>query len=184
MNLYKLNRILHRDLGYFFAAMTFIYALSGIALNHRKDWNPNYSIVRSEHMVKVPADFRSNEKGNVVELLKQIDQEKNYRQYYFPSANELKVFMVGGGMVYVDLSSGKLLFENLKKRPLFFEVNLLHYNPGKVWMWFSDFYCLVLILFAVGGLFMVKGKNGITRRGAWLTNAGIIVPILLLLMYY
>ena len=184
MNIYKLNRILHRDFGYFFAAMTLIYALSGIALNHRKDWNPNYSIERSEHVIKIPDDFRKNETATVEDILKQINQEKGFRQYYFPSATELKIFMNGGGTVFVDLVTGKLFFDNLKKRPLFFEINFLHYNPGNLWVWFSDFYCLVLILFAIGGLFMVKGKNGIKQRGAWLTIAGIIVPIVLLMMYY
>ena len=184
MNLYKLNRALHRDFGYFFAAMTFIYALSGIALNHRKDWNPNYIIERTEHLVKIPADLKTNEKSAVDEIMKQIDQEDNYRKYYFPSNDELKVFMNGGGSVVVHLATGKLLFENLKKRPVFYQVNFLHYNPGKLWVWFSDFYCVALILLAISGLFILKGKNGITRRGAWLTVAGIIVPVVFLVMYY
>ena len=70
-------------------------------------------IERTEHQVKIPADLRTNEKNAVDEILKQIDQEKNYRKYYFPSADELKVFMNGGGSVVVNLISGKLLFENL-----------------------------------------------------------------------
>ncbi|HKL38702.1 MAG TPA: hypothetical protein VJ876_07375, partial [Bacteroidales bacterium] len=48
----KLNRILHRDLGYFFFGMTLIYALSGIALNHIDDWNPSYSIESEEIQLK------------------------------------------------------------------------------------------------------------------------------------
>ena len=184
MNLFKLNRILHRDFGYFFAAMTIIYALSGIALNHKKDWNPNYSIEVSEHQVKIPENPRSNEKATVAEILKQINQENGSRQYYFPSSSELKIFMIGGGSVIVDLTSGKLLFENLKKRPLFFEINFLHYNPGKLWIWFSDFFCIILLFLAIGGLFMIKGKNGIKNRGAWLAIAGFAVPLIFLVLYY
>jgi len=184
MNLYKLNRATHRDFGYFFAAMTIIYALSGIALNHRKDWNPSYSIDRTEHQVLIPTDLRTNEKNAVDEILKQIGQEKNYRKYYFPSSDELKVFMNGGGSVVVNLTSGKLLFENLKKRPLFYEVNFLHYNPGKLWVWFSDAFCIALMTMAISGLFILKGRNGITRRGAWLTGVGIIIPVVFLIMYY
>jgi len=184
MNLYKLNRATHRDFGYFFAAMTIIYAQSGIALNHRKDWNPSYSIERTEHQVLIPTDFRTNEKNAVDEILKQIGQEKNYRKYYFPSSDELKVFMNGGGSVVVNLTSGKLLFENLKKRPLFYEVNFLHYNPGKLWVWFSDAFCIALMTMAISGLFILKGRNGITRRGAWLTGVGIIIPVVFLIMYY
>lgn len=184
MNLYKLNRAIHRDFGYFFAAMTIIYALSGIGLNHRKDWNPNYIVERTEHQVKIPADLQTNEKSAVEAILKQIDQQDNYRKYYFPSTDELKVFMNGGGSVVVNLTNGKLLFENLKKRPIFNQINFLHYNPGKLWLWFSDFFCVALIMLAISGLFILKGKQGITRRGAWLTGAGIIVPIILFLMYY
>ena len=37
-------RILHRDIGYVVAALTIIYSVSGIAVNHINDWNPNYIV--------------------------------------------------------------------------------------------------------------------------------------------
>ena len=37
-------RIIHRDVGYVAVALTIAYALSGIAVNHIEDWNPNYSL--------------------------------------------------------------------------------------------------------------------------------------------
>ena len=184
MNLYKLNRATHRDLGYFFTAMILIYALSGIALNHRKDWNPNYIVERTEHLVKIRGNLKTNEKEGVEAILSQINQQANYRKYYFPATNELKVFMKGGGSVFVNLANGKLVFENLRKRPILYEVNFLHYNPGKLWMWFSDFFCIALIIMAISGLFILRGKYGITRRGAWLTAAGIIVPSFFFILYY
>lgn len=51
-------------------------------------------------------------------------------------------------------------------------------------MWFSDFFCVALMGLAIGGLFIMKGRNGITNRGAWLTAAGIIVPIVFLIIYF
>lgn len=33
--------VLHRDVGYLATAMTLAYAISGIAVNHIADWNPN-----------------------------------------------------------------------------------------------------------------------------------------------
>ena len=36
----------HRDIGYFFAGLTVLYAISGVAVNHIDDWNPNYVIRR------------------------------------------------------------------------------------------------------------------------------------------
>ena len=43
----KWIRILHRDIGYLATGLTVIYAISGVAVNHVDEWNPNYSIERS-----------------------------------------------------------------------------------------------------------------------------------------
>ena len=183
MKLRKINRAIHRDLGYFFTGMIIIYAFSGIALNHRNDWNPNYSITARTLTVDVPESINSNEEQAIKEILLQIDEEDSYRKHYFPSDNEIKIFLKEGGSIVVNLNSGKSFYEELKKRPFFFEVNFLHYNPGNAWKWFSDIFSIALILLGISGLFILKGKNGILQRGALLTIAGIIVPLILLFMY-
>ncbi len=179
----RLNNAVHRDLGYFFTGMIIIYALSGIALNHRNDWNPNYSITNKTLELTVPSNLDTNEEEAVKNILSQIGEEDNYRKHYFPADNELKIFLKGGGSVDVNLDTGKTLYEKLKKRPVFFEVNLLHYNPGRLWTWFSDIFSVALIILGITGLFILKGKNGIKGRGAWLTIAGIIIPLIFLFMY-
>ena len=40
-----------------------------------------------------------------------------------------------------------------------------------------------LLVLAITGLFVLKGKNGITGRGAWLTGIGILIPLVFLLLY-
>jgi len=183
MNIRKINRVVHRDFGYFFTGMIIIYALSGIALNHRNDWNPNYIITTKALTLNIPSAVNSDEKETVNNLLKQMGEEDNYRKHYFPADDKLKIFLNGGGSVNINLNTGKTLFEKLKKRPLFFEVNFLHYNPGNVWKWFSDIFAVALIILGISGLFILKGKNGIKRRGAWLTIAGVIIPLILLFLY-
>jgi hypothetical protein len=37
---------------------------------------------------------------------------------------------------------------------------------------------------AITGLFLVRGKKGITGRGAWLTALGIIIPLVYLIIYF
>ncbi len=49
--------------------------------------------------------------------------------------------------------------------------------------WFSDFYAGSLVLISITGLFIIKGKNGIKKRGAVLTIAGSIVPLIFLIIY-
>jgi hypothetical protein len=41
----------------------------------------------------------------------------------------------------------------------------------------GDFFAVSLVFFAVSGLFMVKGKNGLAGRGKWLLLAGILIPL-------
>lgn len=176
----KWNRVLHRDFGYFFVAMSIIYGISGIALNHINDWNPNYIIEHKEINLNRELKKENIDKQAVLSILKETGEEKNYKKYFFPTDNTLKIFFKGGSIVF-DLGTGKGTLEKIRRRPFFHEVNFLHYNPGKLWTWFSDIYSGALILLAITGLFILRGKNGITGRGAWLTIAGLLVPILFLL---
>ncbi|RZL30371.1 MAG: hypothetical protein EOP00_36540 [Pedobacter sp.] len=40
----KANILIHRYLSYYFFGLTAVYAISGFAVNHIEDWNPNYII--------------------------------------------------------------------------------------------------------------------------------------------
>jgi uncharacterized protein len=179
----KWNRATHRDFGYIFFAMTVIYSLSGIAINHLDDWNPNYAISVREFDAGLSGQSGQIDKTAVMNLLKQLGEEENYKKYYFPRTNQLKVFLDGGNVI-VDLDSGSGTIEKIKRRPIFHPMNFLHYNPGKWWTLFSDVFAGALIIIAITGLFILKGKNGITRRGAILTIIGIIVPLVYLILFY
>ncbi len=72
MRLHKLNRILHRDLGYFFFGMTIIYAVSGIALNHRHQWNPNYIITGEEFTTDLQISPPQAGREQALEILNEL----------------------------------------------------------------------------------------------------------------
>ncbi len=176
----KWNRVIHRDFGYFFFGMTIIYCLSGIAINHMHDWNPNYVIVTDEIQIELQENI---DKAFIKNFLAKNEIENTYLNHYFPSETELKVFLKDG-TVYIDLDSGKGLFEQTKRRMFFKPMNYLHYNPIKYWTWYSDIFSGSLILIALTGLFIVRGKKGITGRGAWMTVLGILIPIIFLMIFY
>ena len=182
MKLRKLNRVTHRDIGYLITGLTIIYALSGIALNHKHNWNPNYIIEQNTVSTNIQFNRETINEEQVLEFLTEIGERENFKTYYFPSGDRLTVFLVGGS-VQVNVKTGIGYIERLNKRPLFYQINFLHYNPGKWWKYFSDIYCVALILVTVTGLFIVKGRNGITKRGAILTAVGIILPLLFLFLY-
>jgi len=179
----KWNRVIHRDFGYLFFAMTVIYSISGIAINHLDDWNPNYNITVRDFKADIPVQAKMINKNEVLNMLGKIGEEDNYKKHYFPRENQLKVFLDGGNII-VDLESGKGTLEKIKRRPILHPMNFLHYNPGKWWTLFSDIFAGSLILIALTGLFILKGKNGITRRGAILTIAGFIIPVFYLILFY
>lgn len=182
MKLRKLNRVTHRDIGYLIAGMTIIYAISGIALNHKHDWNSNYIIDQRNFTTDINFTRDSTNEEKVYQLLEEIGETRNYKTSYYPTGDKLTVFLVGGSAI-INTETGEGYIERISKRPVFYQLNFLHYNPGKWWKWFSDIYCVSLILVTITGLFIIKGKNGITRRGAILTAIGIILPLLFLFIY-
>ncbi|MFA6403669.1 MAG: PepSY-associated TM helix domain-containing protein [Salinivirgaceae bacterium] len=116
-------------------------------------------------------------------FLDTINEKDHFKKYYFPSETTLKIF-IDNGSVMVNTKTGEAHLEKLSRRPVFHQFNYLHYNHAKrLWTWFADIYAVALLLLAITGLFMIKGKQGITGRGAWLTALGIIIPLLLYLYY-
>ena len=175
----KWNRATHRDLGYFFVGMIIIYSVSGIAINHNEDWNPNY-IITVEEFETEPAIKEVIDKEHVLSILSSIGEEDNYKNHYFPRANLMKIF-IKGGIVAVNLENGIATIEKSSKRPFFNQVNFLHYDPGKWWTLFSDIFAVALTFLAISGLFILKGRNGIKWRGTIILIAGLILPLVFLL---
>ena len=182
MNLSKLNRITHRDLGYLIAGLTIIYAISGIALNHKNNWNPNYIFDNRTFTTDILISRETFNNETALSILKSIQADQIFKTFHFPSGNKVTIF-INDGFVQINALTGEGVIQKISKRPLFYQLNFLHYNPGRWWKYFSDIFCVALILVTITGLFIIKGKNGITKRGAILTIIGIILPLLFLFIY-
>ena len=178
----KWNNILHRDLGYLCAGLTLVYVISGIAVNHVADWNPNYAVERRT----IPVDPVRGDplSPDVLEaILEAAGVEGELRGSFRPNPDTLRVF-IDGGTVSVPLAGGDAEVELVRDRPVLREANFLHLNhPKKLWTWVADIYALALGVLAVTGLFVLKGKKGITGRGAWLSALGVVVPFVFLWLY-
>lgn len=180
-NLRKWSRILHRDIGFFFLGASLIYGLSGIALNHLKDWNPNYVVDLKD--IKIDNVFEKGaSKDEIIEWVDDNNFNGKYKTHYYPEPNQAKIYLTNSITVYLNLDDGMAEVETLKKRPIFYHINYLHYNPSKWWTWFSDAFAGSLILFAVTALFMVRGKKGAWGRGGIYIILGIIIPLLVLFL--
>ena len=178
------NNVLHRDIGYLCVGMTLIYAISGIVMNHFKSGDflhPDYSKSYSDLKVALPKDGKADQ-TYVYSILDQVKQRNNYKSY-ITGTGYVQIFTTTG-FIYVDLTTGEAQMEKKTPRYVIKEFNLLHYNNlRKFYTWFSDLYAVGLIILALTGLFVLRGKNGIIGRGAWLTAIGIILPALFILFY-
>lgn len=177
----KLNNTLHRDLGYFFTVLIIIYSVSGIALNHIDDWDPDFIIEKDT--VTIPTSF-SMENLNDTEILKisSLVGQTSFKLYDSPTPTRVKIYYKDASLS-INFSTQLGYYETISKRMLFYEVNVLHRNSLKIWKWFSDIFAVMLITISITGLFVLKGKNGLTGRGKWFIFAGFIPPLLALLSF-
>lgn len=176
----KIGRWVHRELSYLFAGALLVYAVSGICLNHKRDFNSDYSVRVEKYVLcgELP-DKQGWTKDYVLEQLQPWGEQKNYTKHYFPDEKTVKVFLKGGSSLVVDLTNGQAVYESLRKRPLFSALNRLHYNPSQAWTVFSDIFATALILITVTGLILVKGPKGLWGRGGVLFLLGVAIPVVL-----
>jgi hypothetical protein len=172
--------VLHRDLGYFAFGLTVIYAISGLAVNHIRDWNPTWAFERVERRFEpLPVTDRDT---MVEDLVRVLDLGERPREAFRTRPEVIELFY-DGWSVKADVRAGVARVERPVKRPLLGAFNDLHLNrPGGLWTAFADAYAVVLLLLAVTGLFVLKGRNGLWGRGKYFAVAGLLLPLLFLWM--
>ncbi len=153
----KLNRSIHRDLGYIFFGMTIIYSVSGVVLNHKQQGGDASIVTRSESFNYTSVSKDKIDKAFIIEMIESLgEDEGEYKNFYFPSEENLMIYLKQGHINY-DLLSGTGILVKIKRRAILYDFNFLHYNkPKKLWTWFSDIYAVSLGLMAITGLFVLK----------------------------
>ncbi len=170
----------HRDVGYFFAGLTVLYAISGVAVNHIGDWNPSYTVVNRSHEVGDLATISADDLAATV--LTRLSIKEQPKAAVRMSEEQLRIFLEDRTL-NVALPSGQVADEQVRRRAGFFQVNYLHLNHGKgLWTWFADLYAVGLLVLALTGIFIITGKKGLGGRGRWLLLAGTAIPLLYLLL--
>jgi hypothetical protein len=168
-------RAVHRDVGYFVVGLTFIYALSGLAVNHIADWDPNFNqIDRTHELGRALSGSDDQIKSQVLSSLA-IDEPPSE---IYRAGNSLEI-VLESRTLHVDTSSGHVVEEGQQPRFFLRLANWLHLNRGKkAWTIVADGYAVFLLLLATSGLFMIPGRKGLLGRGALIVTAGALVPAL------
>lgn len=171
--------VLHRDIGYACVGLTLVYAVSGIAVNHVADWNPSYVIEKVRARIEPVGGAPAVDDALARRLLASMELSPDYNTLFVPGPGQVRIIRQNH-TIDVELASGSVLHEIVTPRFLLADANAMHLNHAKrAWTWFADAFAVALIVLAITGMFLIKGKHGITGRGAWLTALGFIVPLAL-----
>jgi uncharacterized protein len=166
-------RAVHRDVGYLAVGFTLIYALSGIAMNHLDDWDPNFHT--SERQLKItPITDDATDDAAIAEVARAAGTGKPDEATRI--GDEVRLTYDGGTQV---TAIGDTVTVQERSDRLFFRIaNWLHATRGKqAWKYISDVYAVLLLYLAISGLFMIKGKLGLRWRGTILLAVGVSAPL-------
>lgn len=180
----KTLRGLHRDAGYVVVGLTFVYALSGLAVNHIKDWDPNFVQAEAHYQLApgIPAQLADPSDEPAAQALSrrvlgELKIESAVSEVYAISETELDITLPEGKLA-LDLARRTADFSGQKPRPFLRLANWLHTNRGKAaWTVIADLYAVLLLGLATSGLLLIREKSWIGRK-TLLVGAGVLVPVL------
>ena len=168
-------RALHRDIGYFAVGLTIVYATSGLAVNHLKDWDPNFKQVNRTHQLTLP--LPTEDDAAAKSALRTLGVQEQPREVYRASETQLDL-VFDKRTFHVDTTNGVVHEEGQAERPLLRVANWLHLNRGKkAWTYVADSYAVFLLFLALSGLFMIPGRKGLLGRGAVIALLGAALPV-------
>jgi hypothetical protein len=174
-------RGLHRDVGYLCVGLTIVYAVSGLAVNHIADWDPNFVAYERTLALAAPLPASDDPDADAEAATRAVLAQLEIRE------QPLDVFLHGGELeivlanreIFVDGSAGTILDRGREPRAGLRLANWLHLNRGKkAWTVVADAYAVLLLFLAGSGMLMLPGRNGMRGRGLVLVGLGVLGPAL------
>ena len=171
-------RAMHRDIGYVMVGLTFVYALSGLAVNHLTDWSDGDASFKTYSTTIEVGALTGEDQAIADQLRTRLLIKEVPREVYRQSPEELDIIFDKRSL-HVNTQTGHVVDEGQKPRFILRVANWLHLNRGKkAWTYVADGYAGSLMILALSGMFMIAGKKGLLGRGAILVGLGIAIPIL------
>ena len=168
------TRAIHRDAGHLAVGLTAVYALSGLAVNHIADWDPNF--VNYSRVVEL-GPLSGSDEAIAAQVGAKLSIDDKPSETYRASETQLEL-VFDQRTVHVDTATGHVVDEGQRPRLLLRAANWLHLNRGKKsWTVIADAYAAGLLLLAVTGMVMLPGRKGLLGRGGVLVLIGVAIPI-------
>jgi len=169
---------------YFFLGLILAFSFSGIILNHRRDWYPmDYTYELKEVTIDVPENTLDLDSEAVILALSEKWDLADVYDSHRIRDNELRIFYDDNVIIDADLTTGEGKLEYKKKVPFLGHTMFLHKTTNKFWIWYSDIFGIAMLVIAITGMLITKGKNSFKKRGWKLTVLGLIFPVLILILF-
>jgi hypothetical protein len=167
-------RSLHRDVGYFAVGFTMLYAMSGIAMNHIDDWDPNFRASEISHKI-APLTDEMSDADATARVIAATGLASKVSDV-FRAGDEVRLTFASGEKATAITDTVTVQY---RRDRFFFRVaDWLHATRGKqAWKYISDAYAVLLLYLAISGIFMIKGRLGLRWRGTSLIALGLALPI-------
>jgi hypothetical protein len=177
------TRAIHRDLGYFYVGLILSFALSGVMMNHRDSWHPEkYTLSITEIQKKLPPEDSITESYVKNYLVNELGINDKIKKH-FVRKGKLKI-LAENHEVEIELATSKGEVLAFTKTPIISQMFTIHKNTSNWWIYYSDIFGLSLATIAITGIIMIpKGRLSFKERGWKLALAGIIFPILFLVLF-
>lgn len=167
-------RAFHRDIGYVAVGLTLVYAVSGLAVNHIAEWDPNYRNSHAVHELGGPIEGDDDAVSHTV--MARLGVTDRPTEVY-RAGDEVQILLDRRTLV-ADTRTGRVVDDGQKPRWLLKTANWLHLNRGKkAWTYAADAYAAALLFLALSGIFMLPGRKGLVGRGAILVAIGVAIPV-------
>jgi hypothetical protein len=170
-------RAIHRDAGYLAVGLTFIYAVSGIAVNHIADWTDGDASFKNFQATHELGPLSGDEQAVARAALAKLGVTETPKDVYRRSDDEIDVSLKNTTL-HINQKTGHIDEEGKKPRFLLRVANWLHLNRGKkAWSYVADAYAAALLFLSFSGMFMLPGRKGFLGRGAILVAIGVAIPV-------
>jgi uncharacterized protein len=169
-------RAIHRDVGYFSVGLTFIYALSGLAVNHIADWEPNFHQITRVHQLPLPLPVEDDRIAEAARAALGVSEP--IREVFRADEHDVEL-VFDRRTLRVDTRTGRVVEQGQEPRFFLRVANWLHLNRGKkAWTIIADGYAGFLLLLSLTGLWMLPGRKGLLGRAGVIAALGALVPAL------
>ncbi|MBL7859119.1 MAG: PepSY-associated TM helix domain-containing protein [Cyclobacteriaceae bacterium] len=170
----------HRDIAYFYLGLIIAFSFSGIFLNHRQAWHPS-RYTYSEQEITVAPINKADVNDAFVESFSKAQNIDDKVRRFSVNGDNLRISYVNHD-VQVDVNTGKGKLETYKTTPILGQMTKLHVDTSKWWIYYSDVFGVAMLVIAITGMFIEKGKNSFRSRGWKLALVGIIFPLIFLFL--